>query len=241
MKLTSTYSIGVMTINTPVALVTGASRGLGHAVTTRLVADGWHVVVDARDGARLTVAARSWPPSQVTARHGDVADPAHRKDLTDAVSSLGRLDLLVNNASVLGPSPQPTLANYPLDVLEHVYSVNVFGPLALVQLMLPWLRDAGGRIVNISSDAAVEAYAGWGGYGSAKAALDQVSAVLAAELPAVRVYSFDPGDMATDLQQQAFPDEDVSDRADPDTVVPALLQLVRGDLASGRYRAADLP
>ena len=232
--------MGGMTPHPSVALVTGASRGLGHALTTRLVADDWHVVVDARDAARLTAAARSWLPGQVTALPGDVADPAHRQDLTDAVASLGRLDLLVNNASVLGPSPQPALADYPLDVLEHVYSVNVFGPLALVQLLLPWLHTSSGRIVSVSSDAAVEAYAGWGGYGSAKAALDQVTAVLAAELPAVRVYAFDPGDMATDLQQQAFPDEDVSDRADPGAVVPALLHLIRGDLVSGRYRAADL-
>ena len=229
-----------MTNNAPVALVTGASRGLGHALTSRLVADGWHVVVDARDGHRLSDAARTWPPGQVAALPGDIADPAHRQDLTDAVASLGRLDLLVNNASVLGPSPQPDLASYPLGVLEQVYSVNVFGPLALVQLLLPWLQTVGGRIVNLSSDAAVEAYAGWGGYGSAKAALDQVTAVLAAELADVRVYAFDPGDMATDLQQQAFPGEDVSDRADPGTVVPALLHLVHGDLASGRYRAADL-
>jgi NAD(P)-dependent dehydrogenase (short-subunit alcohol dehydrogenase family) len=148
--------------------------------------------------------------------------------------------LLVNNASILGPSPQPRLADYPLDVLEQVYAVNTVAPLGLLQLLLPHLEKRGGRVVSVSSDAAVEAYEGWGGYGSAKAALDHLTAILAAEQPTLRVYSFDPGDMATDLQQQAFPGEDVSDRSAPEAVVPAVLRLVEGDLPSGRYRAADL-
>ena len=224
-----------------VALVTGASRGLGRALAAELVRRGWHVVVDARDAARLASAIDEMEaPDAVTAVAGDVSDPAHRRELADAVDKAGGLDLLVNNASVLGPSPQPRLADYPLDVLEQVYAVNTIAPVALLQLVLPQLEERGGRIVDVSSDAAVEAYGGWGGYGSAKAALDQLTAVLAVEHPTLRIYALDPGDMATDLQQQAFPGEDVSDRAAPESVVPAVLELVDGDLPSGRYRAADL-
>lgn len=224
-----------------IALVTGASRGLGRALTVELVQRGWHVVVDARDEARLVSAVDQLrAPGAVTAVAGDVADPAHRRELAAAVDRAGGLDLLVNNASVLGPSPQPRLADYPLDVLEHVYAVNTVAPLGLLQLVLPHLERRAGRIVDVSSDAAVEAYEGWGGYGSAKAALDQLTAVLAAEHPHLRVYGFDPGDMATDLQQQAFPGEDVSDRAAPEAVVPALFRLIEDDLPSGRYRASDL-
>jgi NAD(P)-dependent dehydrogenase (short-subunit alcohol dehydrogenase family) len=153
---------------------------------------------------------------------------------------LGRIDLLVNNASLLGPSPQPALERYPLEALEDVYRVNVFGPLRLIQLALPLLRESGGRILNITSDAAVEAYEGWGGYGSSKAALEQLSNVLSAEQPAVRVYWVDPGDMNTQMQQEAFPEEDVSDRAPPTESVPGLLILIEGDLPSGRYRAKEL-
>lgn len=226
----------------PLALITGASRGLGHALATELVVEGWHLVIDARDPQRLAAAADALqaPPGTVTALAGDVASPAHRRALAEAVAGDGGLDLLVNNASVLGPSPQPRLADYPLDVLSHVYEVNTMAPLALFQLVLSCLEERAGKVIDLSSDAAVEAYQGWGGYGSAKAALDQLTAVLAVEHPTLRVYAFDPGDMATDLQQQAFPDEDVGDRADPLTVVPALMRLVDGDLPSGRYRAVDL-
>ena len=227
---------------TPVALVTGASRGLGRALTAELVRRGWHVVIDGRDGRRLADAVDAVGPAAGTliAVSGDVADPAHRQRLADTVAAMGRLDLLVNNASVLGPSPQPRLADYPLDELEQVYAVNTVAPLGLIQLVLPQLELGAGVIIDVTSDAAVEAYEGWGGYGSSKAALDQLSAVLAAEHPGLRVYAFDPGDMATDLQQQAFPGEDVSDRAAPETVVPAMLVLVDGKRPSGRYRAADL-
>jgi NAD(P)-dependent dehydrogenase (short-subunit alcohol dehydrogenase family) len=224
-----------------VALVTGASRGLGRALAAELVRRGWHVVVDARDAARLASAVDEFQaPNAVTAVAGDVSDHAHRRELADAVDKAGGLDLLVNNASVLGPSPQPRLADYPVDVLEQVYAVNTIAPVALLQLVLPQLEERDGRIVDVSSDAAVEAYGGWGGYGSAKAALDQLTAVLAVEHPTLRIYALDPGDMATDLQQQAFPGEDVSDRAAPESVVPAVMKLVDGDLPSGRYRAADL-
>jgi len=226
---------------TPLALVTGGSRGLGRAFAGRLAAAGWQVIVDGRDPARLADAAREMTAGRVTALAGDVSDAGHRQRLTDAVTAAGGgLDLLVNNASVLGPSPQPALADYPLPVLQQVYAVNTFAPLALLQALLPALTARGGRVVNVSSDAAVEAYPGWGGYGSSKSALDQLTAVLAAEHPDLRCYAFDPGDMATDLHQQAFPGEDISDRPSPESVVPALIRLVTGDLPSGRYRAADL-
>ncbi|HEV7187599.1 MAG TPA: SDR family oxidoreductase [Blastococcus sp.] len=223
-------------MTTRTALLTGASRGLGHALATALADRGWRLVVDGRDAARL---AATRPRSDlVTALPGDVADPAHRAALAEAVGR--RLDLLVNNASELGPSPLPALADLRPDDLRHVLDVNVVAPLALVQAVLPALRQAGGAVVNISSDAAVEAYAGWGGYGAGKAALDQLTAVLAVENPDLRIYAVDPGDMATDMHQAAFPGEDISDRPAPETVVPSLLALIDGDLPSGRYRAADL-
>jgi NAD(P)-dependent dehydrogenase (short-subunit alcohol dehydrogenase family) len=219
----------------PTAIVTGASRGLGLALALALATRGWRLVVDAREAAPLETAAAGLP--EVVALSGDVADPAHRRALVEAAGE--RIDLLVNNASLLGPSPQPALADYPLDVLETVYRVNVFAPLALVQLALPRLAD-GARIVNVTSDAAVEPYEGWGGYGSSKAALEQLTAILAAEHPALRVYAVDPGDMNTRMHQEAFPGEDISDRAAPEERVPGLLRLVEGDLESGRYAAAAL-
>lgn len=230
-----------MTHDHPVALVTGASQGLGQALSAELLWQGWRVVVDARDGARLTDAVEEMPRAgAATAIVGDVASPAHRARLAAAVREAGRLDLLVNNASALGPSPLPRLADLPLWELERVLAVNVLAPLALLQLLAGRLEASGGVVVNVSSDAAVEAYEGWGGYGASKAALDQISAVAGAEHPALRVYAFDPGDMATEMHQRAFPGEDISDRPSPESVVPALLRLVRGDLPGGRYRAADL-
>ncbi|HEY7926627.1 MAG TPA: SDR family oxidoreductase [Candidatus Dormibacteraeota bacterium] len=223
-----------------VALVTGASRGLGRALTASLLRDGWVVIVDARDAARLSASVAAMDGGNaVVVVPGDVSDPSHRADLAAAAASMGGLDLLVNNASMLGPSPQPPLAEYPLPTLEQVYAVNTIAPLALFQLVLPHLRT-GACIINVSSDAAVEAYEGWGGYGSSKAALDQVTAVIGAEHPALRVYAFDPGDMNTDLHQQAFPGEDISDRASPESVAPALMRLIAGELPSGRYRSSDL-
>jgi NAD(P)-dependent dehydrogenase (short-subunit alcohol dehydrogenase family) len=224
-----------------VALVTGGSRGLGSALTAELAGRGWHVIVDGRDAATLeATAARLGTSGSVTAIPGDVADPTHRRRIADAVASAGGLDVAVNNASVLGPSPQPRLADYPLAALEDVYAVNTFAPLALLQLLLPHLIRRQGRIINISSDAAVEAYEGWGGYGSSKAALDHITSVIAAEHPQMLVYAFDPGDMRTDMQQQAFPGEDISDRPGPESVVPALMQLITARLPSGRYRVSDL-
>ncbi len=221
----------------PTALITGASRGLGRALARSLHERGWRLVVDARRAGDLTDLADEAPG--VVAITGDVTDPTHREALASAVAVLGRLDLLVNNASDLGPSPLPALARYPLDALRHVYETDVVAPVALTQLMLPELRASGGTVVNVSSDAAVEAYPGWGGYGSAKAALDQLSAVLAVEEPDVRVYALDPGDMRTAMHQAAFPGEDISDRPEPEVVVPALLRIVEGRPPSGRLRASD--
>ncbi|HSS67801.1 MAG TPA: SDR family oxidoreductase [Nocardioidaceae bacterium] len=227
----------------PVALVTGASRGLGRALSLALAGRGWQLVIDARGEAALDGVAReleSAGAKTVTAIAGDVSDRAHRADLAAAVVDIGRLDLLVNNASVLGPSPQPALADYPLDVLVDVYDVNVFAPLGLLQLCLGRLRESSGIVVDVTSDASVEPYEGWGGYGSSKAALDQATAILGAEEPSLSVYAFDPGDMRTELHQQAFPDDDISDRPEPSTVVPALLRLIDDRPVSGRYRASDL-
>jgi NAD(P)-dependent dehydrogenase (short-subunit alcohol dehydrogenase family) len=219
----------------PIGIVTGASRGLGLALTRALASRGWQLVIDARGGEALDDAVAGL--GGVTAIPGDVADPEHRRALVDAAGD--RVDLLVNNASVLGPSPRPLLSDYPLDELARVYEVNVLAPLALVQLALPRLAP-GAAILNVTSDAAVEPYEGWGGYGSSKAALDQLTAILGAELPELRVYAVDPGDMQTQLQQEAFPGEDISDRLLPEESVPGLLALIEGSLPSGRYRAHDL-
>jgi NAD(P)-dependent dehydrogenase (short-subunit alcohol dehydrogenase family) len=224
----------------PVAIVTGASRGLGRAVTAALLDRGWTVVGDARRAQELQDAARMLNSAQLIALPGDVTDASHREAMLCAATSAGPLRLLVNNASRLGPSPQPALADYPASELCAVYRANIFAPLALIQAAMPTLIDTAGVIVNLTSDAAVEPYRGWGGYGSSKAALDQLSAVLAAEHPAVPVYAFDPGDMRTEMHQAAFPGEDISDRAEPESVVPALLRLLDTRPASGRYRAADL-
>jgi NAD(P)-dependent dehydrogenase (short-subunit alcohol dehydrogenase family) len=234
----------------PTAMITGASRGLGRALAAGLAREGYDLIVDARDGAALDAAAAGIgaagapaaqrPASSVTAVPGDVTDPAHRAALRRAADAAGRLDLLVNNAGTLGVSPLPALADYPPDQLRAGFEVNVIAPIALTQLMLPLLRPAGGAVLNITSDAAVEAYAGWGGYGAAKAALEQASNVLAAEELALRVWWADPGDLRTDMHQLAFPGEDISDRPEPESVVPAFLRLITQRLASGRYRAAHL-
>ena len=223
----------------PVALITGGSRGFGRALAIDLATDGWRVVIDGRDPAALqevggwlaTLGARS------TVIAGDVTSPTHRRALVDAASEAGSLDLVVNNASTLGPTPLPPLDRYPLDELRRLYEVNVVAPLALVQEALPVLRSSGGTVVSLSSDAAVEGYEGWGGYGSSKAATDLLHRTLAVEEPALRVYQFDPGDMRTSMHQAAFPGEDISDRPEPESVVPALRALLASDAPSGRYRA----
>ena len=224
----------------PVAIVTGASRGFGRALTAALLDRGWVVVGDARRAADLETTARELNSLQLVALPGDVTDASHRDALVAAAMNAGPLRLLVNNASRLGPSPQPALSDYPASELWAVYHTNLFAPLALIQAALPALIDNAGVIVNLTSDAAVEPYPGWGGYGSSKAALGQQSAILAAEVSAVPVYAFDPGDMRTEMHQAAFPGEDISDRPVPESVVPAFTRLVSERLPSGRYRAAHL-
>ncbi len=225
----------------PVALITGASQGLGRALAEALSAQGWRLVIDARHADRLDAAAAVVRAStEVVPVAGDVADPVHRAELVAAVERFGRLDVLVNNASTLGASPLPPLDSIDLDVLRTTYEVNVVAPLALVQALLPFLAASKGTVVNITSDAAVEAYEGWGGYGSSKAALEHLSAILAAEHPELRVRWVDPGDMRTEMHQDAFPGEDISDRPLPESVVPQLVALIGSDEPSGRARLAEV-
>jgi NAD(P)-dependent dehydrogenase (short-subunit alcohol dehydrogenase family) len=222
-----------------VAIVTGASRGFGLALARTLVDRGWTLIIDAR-GADGLLSARTTLGDHVTAIPGDVTDSEHRQALIDTAAKAGGLDLVVNNASMLGPSPQPTLDRYPPEVLRQVLEANFVAPLALIQAGLPLLRDRHGMVVNITSDAAVEPYPGWGGYGSSKAALNQMTRILAAEEPDLAIYSFDPGDMNTQMHQEAFPGEDISDRPPPEQSVPPLIALIDGRPPSGAYRASDV-
>ncbi len=228
------------------AIVTGASQGLGAALAVGLARSGWSLVIDARHGARLHSAAASMRRAsdaggRVVDVVGDITDPGHRRELIAAARALGGVDLVVNNASTLGSSPLPPLRTYPLPTVRDVLEANVVAPLALLQEALSDLSASPDpRVINVTSDASVEAYEGWGGYGSSKAALDHISAVLALEEPRLRVWAVDPGDMRTRMHQDAFPGEDISDRPDPASVVPALLELIAGDRPSGRYRAVDL-
>ncbi|HEY6690055.1 MAG TPA: SDR family oxidoreductase [Rubrobacter sp.] len=222
------------------ALITGASRGLGLALARTLAEEGWTLIIDARGEEALESArAELSRYTRVLAIPGDVTDPEHRGGLAEAAREAGGVDALVNNASVLGPSPQPELLEYPLDEFEQVYRNNVLSPLALIQALSNDLKG-GARIINVTSDAAVEPYEGWGGYGSSKAALEQLSNILAAENPGLRVYRVDPGDMRTQMHQEAFPDEDISDRPLPEESVPGFIELLTGDLPSGRYEAREL-
>lgn len=227
--------------NIKTAVITGASRGLGRALAQALAAGGYALVLDARDGAALRAAAAGLPGgTTVTALPGDITDPAHRAELRRAAENLGGPSLLVNNAGTLGASPLPALADYPIAELRDAFEVNVLAPISLTQLLLPGLRRRGGAVLSITSDAAIEAYAGWGGYGAAKAALEQACNVLAAEENTVKVWWVDPGDLRTRMHQQAFPGEDISDRPVPETVIPAFTRLLSERLPSGRYRAAEL-
>ncbi len=222
------------------ALITGASRGLGLALARQLAQNGWGLIIDARGKKALEqVRDELSAKTKVIAIAGDITAESHRKKLAKAADELGGLDALINNASLLGPSPQPQLLAYPLDVLEQVYYTNVIAPLGLIQALHPALRlDA--CIINITSDAGVEAYGGWGGYGSSKAALEHLSHIFAEENPSLRVYWVDPGDMRTQMQQEAFPNEDISDRPMPEESVPGLMALIEGNQPSGRYRAREV-
>jgi NAD(P)-dependent dehydrogenase (short-subunit alcohol dehydrogenase family) len=225
---------------TKTVLTTGASRGLGLALARRLARENWTLIIDARGAEDLETARTELAQqTRVIALPGDVSSEEHRQALAEAAHEAGGLDALVNNASVLGPSPQPQLLDYPVGVLEEVYRTNAFAPLALIQSVRNELKPEA-RIINVTSDAAVEPYEGWGGYGSSKAALEQLSAILAAENPSLRVYRVDPGDMRTQMQGEAFPGEDISDRPLPEESVPGLLELLEGDLPSGRYEARAL-
>jgi NAD(P)-dependent dehydrogenase (short-subunit alcohol dehydrogenase family) len=215
------------------AIVTGASRGLGLALTTELTALGWHVIADGRDADALHTALDPLGPS-VVAIPGDIADPAHRHDLAEAAGP--RVDLLVNNAGALGPSPLPHLTDLPLDEFASLIYTNVIAQLGVIQAVLPALRAAHGTVIDVTSDAGVEPYEGWGGYGASKAALDHLGAVLAVEEPELRVLTIDPGDMRTRMHQAAFPGEDISDRPPPEDSVPAILARIDGPSPSGRYR-----
>ena len=221
-----------------VAVITGASQGLGFALANELDRHGWTLVLDARDAARLAESVEGLAHAHPIA--GDVTDAGHRAALAARAAELGGANLLVNNASTLGASPQPTIAELTPEVLEEVVRTNLQAPVELVRVLLPQLRATGGTVLNISSDAAVEGYPGWGGYGASKAALDQLSRVLAAEEPELRVYAVDPGDMRTRMHQDAFPGEDISDRPPPEDVVPHLVALLTSGLPSGRYRASEI-
>lgn len=223
-----------------VALITGASRGLGLALARELAKRGWALVIDARGADALEKArAELAKHARVIAIAGDVSNAEHRERIAQAAKDLAGLDAIVNNASFLGPSPQPQLLNYPLEILEQVYRTNVIAPLALIQATQEYLKPSA-RVINVTSDAGVEAYAGWGGYGSSKAALEHLSAIFAAENRSLRIYWVDPGDMNTQMQQEAFPGEDVSDRPPPEESVPGFIELIEGDLPSGRYQAKAL-
>lgn len=228
----------------PIALVTGASRGLGAVVAGLLAAEGFDLIVTARDPNALAAATEPWRRrgATVLAEAGDVADAAHRARLASAVERHGRLDLLVNNASSLGPSPLPALTALPVERFREILETNLYAPLALTQLLLPPLRAARGLVVNISSDAALGGYPGWGGYGASKAALDLVSKTLAEELrvDGVSVVSVDPGDLRTTMHQAAYPGQDISDRPPPEVTVPFwawLLGQEPSTVSGHRFRA----
>ena len=229
-----------MTSTSPTALITGASAGLGRALATALADRGWTLVIDARGADRLAeVADELDARATVEAVPGSITDPTHRAELVAAVRRHGPLDLLVNNASELGGSPQPSLADLDSQTLRAVLETNVVAPAALTRDLLPDLTAAGGTILAISSDAAAEHYEGWGAYGASKAALDHLVGTFASEHPSLRWYAVDPGDMRTAMHQAAFPGEDITDRPLPETVVPALLRLLEAAPPSGRYRASD--
>ncbi|HVD62387.1 MAG TPA: SDR family oxidoreductase [Gemmatimonadaceae bacterium] len=222
------------------ALITGGSRGLGLALARGLATRRWNLIITARDGERLRAVRDELAQiTHVAAIAGDVANPDHRKALAVLARGHAGLDAVINNASSLGTSPLPPLLEYSVDTLAQVFMTNVVAQLGLIQTVQHELKP-GARIINVTSDAAVNPYPGWGGYGASKAALEQLSSVLAAENPALRIYWVDPGDLRTDMHQAAYPGEDISDRPLPEVRVPAFVTLLEGDLPSGRYSAAEL-
>lgn len=228
-----------MNTNKRTALITGASKGLGLAIATALAKQGWQLIINARNAKTLRqvqIQLEQW--TRVEAISGDVRDEIHLLQFPERLAQQNwQLDLVINNASTLGASPQPNLFDFPIEALHNIFHTNVIAPLSLLQKVQPYLRDAA-KIVNISSDAAVEAYEGWGGYGASKSALDHWTAILGKEYPKYRVYAFDPGDMRTDMHQAAFPEEDISDRPLPaEIAVLGLLQLIGAEWESGRYQA----
>lgn len=230
-----------MTTSAPTALITGASRGLGLALARSYAADGWALVVDGRHPHDLAAAVAPLAEgAQVVPVVGDITDEVHRSDLAIAAQSLGGLDLLVLNAGTLGPSPLSPLSQLRLGDLRTTLEANLVAQLGIVQALLPHLR-AGATIVAVTSDAALEPYEGWGAYAAAKAGFEQLAAVLGAERPDLHVLRVDPGDMRTQMHQDAFPGEDISDRPLPEESVPGIRALIDGGLPSGRYRAADVP
>ena len=225
---------------TKTALITGASRGLGLALAQALALEGWQLIITGRgEVALMTAADELSAVTTITAVSGDVSDANHRQQLAKAAKQLGGLDVVINNASLLGPSPQPALLDYDLPTLARVFEVNVLAPVGVLQAVHAQLQT-NATIINLSSDAAVEPYAGWGGYGASKAALEQLTAVFAAENRDLRVYWVDPGDMRTQMHQEAFPGEDIRDRPLPEAAVPGFLALVKGELPNGRYQAQQM-
>lgn len=223
------------------ALITGASRGLGLAIATALAHEGWQLLLNGRNPKALLQAQNKLSAlTKVEAISGDVMDEIHLIQFPQRIAQFGQIDLVINNASTIGPSPQPKLLDYPIETIHQIFHTNVIAPLSLLQKIREYLSQKA-IIINVSSDAAVEAYEGWGGYGASKAALDHLTAILAVEQPDWRVYAVDPGDMQTQMHQEAFPNEDISDRPLPEEVaVPALLHLIKVQRKSGRYQAQEL-
>ncbi|MCB0630329.1 MAG: SDR family oxidoreductase [Saprospiraceae bacterium] len=229
--------------HTSVALITGASQGLGLATAEALIQRGWTLIISARNAARLRAAQKQLAVyGKVFAISGDVRDEIHLLQFPELLERESlTLDLIINNASTLGASPQPALLGYDIESIHQIYHTNVIAPLSLLQKVHPFLSD-GASIINISSDAAVGVYEGWGGYGASKAALDHWTAILGKEQPQWHIYAFDPGDMRTAMHQAAFPDEDISDRPLPEEIaVPTLLELIRCLPQNGRYVAGQWP
>lgn len=224
------------------ALITGASKGFGRALVETLAKEGWQLLINARNPQTLLETQRYLEQfTEVHAISGDVKDEIHLLQLPEKLEQLNwKLDLIVNNASTLGASPQPVLLEYPIESIHQIFHTNVIAPLSLLQKLKGYLKDQA-KIINLSSDAAANAYENWGGYGASKAALDHLTSIFIKENPQWSVYAFDPGDMRTEMHQAAFPGENIEDRPLPQSIaVPAALKLINENLNSGRYEASQL-